>query len=48
MQGSYNGHVEKFKKDKKKGREEFEGRKDDRKKNKIKRGRRPEDDIEGF
>lgn len=46
MQGSYNGHVEKFKKDKRKV-EEFEGRKDDRK-NKIKRGRRPEDDIEGF
>lgn len=45
MQGSFGGRVEKFKKDKKDNREEFRNKNDDRKRNKVKRGKRPEDEI---
>lgn len=45
MQGSFGGRVEKFKKDKKDNREEFRNKNDDRKRSKVKRGKRPEDDV---
>lgn len=45
MQGSFGGRVEKFKKDKKDNREEFRNKNDDRKRSKVKRGKRPEDEI---
>lgn len=46
MQGSF-GRTEKFEKDKRANRNEFDGKKDNRKKDKVKRGKRPEDEYEG-
>lgn len=46
MQGSF-GRVEKFDKDKRANRNEFGGKQDNRKKGKVKRDKRPEDEYEG-
>lgn len=49
MQGSSGVRVEKFGKDKRNGRGgEFGGKQDNRKKDKVKRGKRREDEYEGF
>lgn len=47
MQGSSGVHVEKFGKDKRNGRNgEFNGKQDNRKKDKVKRGKNRDDEFE--
>lgn len=48
MQGSAGVRVEKFGKDKRDSRGEFGGKQDSRKKSKVKRGKRRDDEQSGF